>query len=69
VTFSQKRVTICKKKEDDMNSLYTLKIDAFAHVLPLKYKETLEKDYPSPLLDIRNPTLYDLVSRQVTSDG
>jgi len=46
-----------------MKSLFQLKIDAFCHILPLKYKETLEKDYPSPLLDIRNPTLFDLETR------
>jgi len=46
-----------------MKNLIQLKIDAFCHVLPLKYKETLEKDYPSPLLDIRNPTLFDLETR------
>lgn len=43
-----------------MSAICSLKIDTFCHVLPLKYKETLEKNYASPLLDIRNPTLYDL---------
>lgn len=46
-----------------MGRVYSLKIDAFCHILPVKFKELVEKDYPSPLLDIRNPTLYDLDHR------
>jgi predicted TIM-barrel fold metal-dependent hydrolase len=38
-----------------------LKIDSFTHVVPMQFKEILLKDYASsPLLDIRNPAIYDM---------
>ena len=40
---------------------WQLRIDAFTHILPMQVKDIMLKEYASsPLLDIRNPALYDM---------
>jgi predicted TIM-barrel fold metal-dependent hydrolase len=40
---------------------WQLKIDSFTHIMPLEFKDLMLKNYSSsPLLDIRNPAMYDM---------